>query len=248
VSLNGRIALVVGGVRGIGAAIAEMLDEAGAAVIVTSHAKSASSPTPFWYLDVRDETSIHAVADRLQREFGHLDVLVYNPGVAGPTKRLEEVTSAEWAEVLELNVTGLYRMCRATIPLLRHSDGGRIIAVSSMTGRRPLLHRVPYAASKTALMGFVRSLALELGPDGITVNTVSPGYVSGARIDTVIETQARAHGVTAEEMRARFVSQSPLHRMVTPQSVGRAVCFLADSSTQEITGTDINVTAGVWMD
>jgi NAD(P)-dependent dehydrogenase (short-subunit alcohol dehydrogenase family) len=107
---------------------------------------------------------------------------------------------------------------------------------------------VPYAASKAALLGFTRSLALELGPDGITVNTVSPGYVAGERINAVIEKQAHAHSTSAEEMRDRFVSQSPLHHLVSPQSVAQAVCFLADSTTQDITGSDINVTAGVWMD
>jgi 3-hydroxybutyrate dehydrogenase/3-oxoacyl-[acyl-carrier protein] reductase len=241
--------LVAGGVRGIGAVIASMLADAGAEVIPTSHATWESLPPAAWYLDVRRESSIHEVADRLQREHGRLDTLVYNTGVAGPTKLLEEVSPEEWMEVLDINVTGFYRLCRALIPLLRRAEGGgRIIAVASMTGRRPLLHRVPYAASKAALLGFTRSLALELGPDGITVNTISPGYVAGERINAVIEKQARAHGTSIEEMRDRFVSQSPLRHLVSPQSVGQAVCFLADSTTQDITGSDINVTAGVWMD
>lgn len=248
-SLSGRVTLVVGGVRGIGAVIAETLVHAGATVIPTSHAAASSSSTPSVRLDVRDEQSIHEVAGYLRAEYGHLDALVYNTGIAGPTKRLEEVTEEEWAEVLEVNVTGFYRLCRAVIPLLRQSDGaGRIIAISSMTGRRPLLHRVPYAASKVALLGFARSLALELGPDGITVNTISPGFVAGERIAAVIDAQARAHDLPAEEIRERFVSESPLRRMVKPESIARAVCFLTDRASQDITGSDINITAGVWMD
>jgi NAD(P)-dependent dehydrogenase (short-subunit alcohol dehydrogenase family) len=248
--LDGRICLVAGGVRGIGREISLVLADAGAIVIPTTHAEAgAAAGVPTWPLDVRSESSVRTVSARLQQHHGRLDVLVYNTGISGPTKKLEDVTADEWQETMDVNITGLYRLCHACIPLLRASShGGRIICIASMTGRRPFLQRVPYAASKMAMTGFVRSLALELGPDGITVNTISPGYVEGDRIETAMKNQAAAHDVEPEEMRNRFLNQSPLHHLVSPRSIAHSVLFLAGDAARDITGADINVTAGVWMD
>lgn len=249
-SLDGRICLVVGGVRALGLAIANTLRESGATVLVTtSQAAHSSSPDDCIHLDVRDLSSIQRAMAAISDLYGRLDVLVYNPGLPGPSKPIEEIEDEEWAEVFEVNITGFFRVCRAGLPLLRNSvGGGRIIAISSMTGRRPLLHRASYAATKMALTGFVRSLALEIGKDGITVNTVSPGYVEGERIKWVIAAQAEAQGTTPQEVRANVLAQSPIGSFVAPESVGRTVVFLADRASRDITGTDINVTAGVWMD
>jgi NAD(P)-dependent dehydrogenase (short-subunit alcohol dehydrogenase family) len=249
-SVEDRVCLVVGGVRGLGLTIANSLRETGATVLVTSSQAAHSTPSDsVLQLDVREPSSIRRAMDRIADQYGRLDVLVYNPGLSGPSKPVEGIEDEEWAEVFEVNITGFFRVCRAGLPLLRKSvGGGRIIAISSMTGRRPLLHRTSYAATKMALTGFVRSLALEVGKDGITVNTVSPGYVEGERIKWVLAAQAKAQGITPEEVRANVVLQSPLGRFVAPESVGRTVAFLADRATRDITGTDINVTAGVWMD
>jgi NAD(P)-dependent dehydrogenase (short-subunit alcohol dehydrogenase family) len=249
-SLEGRVCLVVGGVRALGLTIANSLRESGAVVLVTtSQSVRSTSSDPVLHLDVRAPSSIGQAMDRISELHGRLDVLVYNPGLPGPSKPIEEIEDTAWAEVFEVNITGFFRVCRASLPLLRQSvGGGRIIAISSMTGRRPLLHRTSYAATKMALTGFVRSLALEVGQDGITVNTVSPGYVEGERIRWVIAAQAEAQGTTPEEVRANVLAQSPLGSLVAPESVGRTVVFLADRASRDITGTDINVTAGVWMD
>jgi NAD(P)-dependent dehydrogenase (short-subunit alcohol dehydrogenase family) len=237
-------------VRAIGRTIVTSLVQSGGTVIATTSQTSPSGfSTPVVHLDVRKPTSILETMDRISDEHGRLDVLVYNSGLPGPSKPVDEVRDEEWEEVFEVNITGFFRVCRASLPLLRNSDGGgRIIAISSMTGRRPLLHRTPYAATKMALTGFVRSLALEVGRDHITVNTVSPGYVDGERIQWVINAQAKAQEISVEEMRDRVLSQSPVRKLVEPESIGRAVSFLADRASMDITGTDINVTAGVWMD
>lgn len=249
-SLEGRVCLVVGGVRALGLTIANSLRESGAVVLVTtSQSVRSTSSDPVLHLDVRAPSSIDQAMDRISEQYGRLDVLVYNPGLPGPSKPIEEIEDTAWAEVFEVNITGFFRVCRASLPLLRQSvGGGRIIVISSMTGRRPLLYRTSYAATKMALTGFVRSLALEVGQDGITVNTVSPGYVEGERIRWVIAAQAEAQGITPEEVRANVLAQSPLGSLVAPESVGRTVVFLADRASRDITGTDINVTAGVWMD
>jgi NAD(P)-dependent dehydrogenase (short-subunit alcohol dehydrogenase family) len=244
-SLAGRICLVVGGRQGIGAAITAALRDAGATVLATSR---KADDGVFWPVDVTDPASVSGVATRLEDAYGRLDVLVYNSGIAGPTASLQDVTEEQWAETLEVNLTGAYRMCHATIPWLARSGAGRIILIASMTGRRPLLHRVPYAASKAALIGFSRTLALELGPKGITVNTISPGYVMGERIDAVIAAQAAARNMTVEQTRSEFATLSPLGRMVRPESVAFLVTMLASPLSQDITGADFNVSAGVWMD
>ena len=244
-SLTGRICLIVGGRRGIGGAITTALGDAGATVLATSR---EAKDGEFWSVDVTDQASVSGVGARLEAAYGRLDVLVYNSGIPGPTAALQDVTEDQWAETLDVNLTGAYRMCRATLPWLACSSSGRIILIASMTGRRPLLHRVPYAASKAALIGFSRSLALEVGPKGITVNTISPGYVMGERIDAVIEKQAAARGLTVEQARHEVVALSPLERMVRPESVAYLVTMLASPLSQDITGADFNVTAGVWMD
>ncbi|MBV9281947.1 MAG: SDR family oxidoreductase [Chloroflexi bacterium] len=244
-SLEGRVCLVVGGRHGIGGAISTALRDAGATVLATSRQADGGD---FWPVDVTDPASVSDVAARLEAAGGRLDVLVYNSGIAGPTAALQDVTEEQWSETFEVNVTGAYRMCRAAIPWLARSGSGRIILVASMTGRRPLLHRVPYAASKTALLGFCRSLALEVGPIGITVNTISPGFVKGERIDAVLAAQAAARGLTVEQARDEVVTLSPLRQMVRPESVAYLVTMLASPLAQDMTGADFNVSAGVWMD
>lgn len=250
VDSSAPICLVVGGVRNIGRAISTELAETGATVIAaTSEAAPPDVPFSSVHLDVRDSGSLARVMSQVEAEHGRLDVLVYNSGVTGPAKAIDEISDEEWDETLAVNLTGFFRVCRDSLPLLRRAlYGGRIIAISSITGRRPLRHRATYAATKLGLIGFVRSLALEVGPDHITVNTVSPGYVEGDRIHWVIEAQAEAEGTTVEEMRRRFVAHSPVGTFVAPESVARAVVFLADPASGDITGVDLNISAGVWMD
>jgi NAD(P)-dependent dehydrogenase (short-subunit alcohol dehydrogenase family) len=116
-----------------------------------------------------------------------------------------------------------------------------------MTGKRPLLNRTPYAAAKMAVIGLVRTLALELGPHGIRANAVCPGAVSGPRIDAVVREQARAQGVSEQEARAVFTTASPLGRFVEADEIARACTFLSSDAAASITGEDLNVNAGVVM-
>ena len=124
---------------------------------------------------------------------------------------------------------------------------GSIINIGSITGKKPLLGRTPYAATKLGLVGLTRSLALEAGQYGIRVNLISPGFVAGPRIDRVIDMQAAARGVSSQEVRADFESQSPLGRMTEPGEIAAAAVFLASEAASGITGADLNVNAGVVM-
>ena len=141
----------------------------------------------------------------------------------------------------------MFHTFRAFIPGMIERGSGSLIAISSMTGKRSLHGRTPYAAAKMAVIGLIRSLAAELGPHGIRANSVCPGAVSGPRIDDVIRRQAESRGIGLDEARAGFTSASPLDRLVEPDEVGAVCAFLASDAATAITGEDLNVSAGVVM-
>ena len=174
-------------------------------------------------------------------------------GAVGPaipalaTTPLHEMSLADWRETVATDLDGVFLTFRAFIPAMIERRDGSLIAISSMTGKRPLYGRTPYAAAKMGVIGLVRTLATELGPHGIRVNAVCPGPVAGPRIEQVIALQAAARGITAEQARAEMDGMSPLRRMVTAEEVAAACVFLASGGSASITGEDLNVTAGVVM-
>ena len=174
--------------------------------------------------------------------------VVANAGVAGPTAPLHEITLEDWRETLAIDLDGVFLTFRAFIPaMIQRRAGGSLIAISSMTGKRPLPGRTPYAAAKMGVIGLVRTLAAELGPHDIAVNAVCPGFVAGPRIEEVLRRQAAVRGITEEAARAEADGLSPLRRMVRPEEVAAACVYLASDGAAAITGEDLNVTAGVVM-
>ena len=121
------------------------------------------------------------------------------------------------------------------------------IVIGSTSGKRPLYGRTPYAASKIALVGLVRTLALELGPVGVRVNLISPGAIAGPRIESVIREQARAAGISYEAAHADAIKSTPLRRLIPPEDVAAAALFLASDASGSITGEDMNVSGGLAM-
>ena len=176
-----------------------------------------------------------------------MHTVVANAGVAGPTAPLHEISLADWRDCLATDLDGVFLTFRAFIPELIAAGTGSLIAISSMTGKRPLHGRTPYAAAKMGVIGLVRTLALELGPHGIRVNAVCPGAVTGPRMDDVIRRQAAARGITEAEARASFTAASPLNRLVEADEVAAACAYLASDAAASITGEDLNVNAGVVM-
>ena len=251
------VAVVTGANRGIGRAITVALAAAGCTVAASARDPSSLSETvaeadkaggtavPFGG-DVCDEASVAALAERAG-VLGQVRVVVANAGIAGPTTPLHEMSLVDWRETVATDLDGVFLTFRAFIPAMIERRDGSLIAISSMTGKRPLYGRTPYAAAKMGVIGLVRTLATELGPHGIRVNAVCPGPVSGPRIEQVIARQAEARGITAEQARAELDSLSPLRRMVTAEEVAAACVFLASSGSASITGEDLNVTAGVVM-
>ena len=256
--LDGAVAVVTGAGTGIGREISLRLAADGADVVLTGRSagpmeevaaevRAVGGRASVVRMDLREPASIEAAAKAVQEEFGRVDVLVNNSGVGGPSAPLWEIDPEEWEDTFRVNVTGTFLVCRAFLPGMVERRSGSVVVIGSMTGKRPLINRTPYAASKTALIGLVRTLAFELGPHGIRVNLVSPGPVEGKRIQWVLEQQAKARGITFEQARDDFTSGSPLKRLVPPGDVADAVAYLASPRSASITGDDINVSAGLVM-
>jgi NAD(P)-dependent dehydrogenase (short-subunit alcohol dehydrogenase family) len=255
--LDGTTAFVTGASGGIGRAIALELAENGANVALAArsdgiHETAEQFDDPDRALpvetDVTDETSVEAAIETTVDAFGGLDCLVNNAGIAGPTAPVEEVTVEEWEHTMDVNVTGTFRCVKHAAPHLRASDRGSVVNIGSISGKRPLADRTPYAASKMAVVGLTRTLAFEFGDDEVTVNAVCPGATRGARIDRVIENQAERRGLSFEAAKREvFTGDTALGRLTEPEDVARTVAYLASEHARNVTAQDLNVDAGtVW--
>jgi NAD(P)-dependent dehydrogenase (short-subunit alcohol dehydrogenase family) len=256
--LDGQVAAVSGAGSGIGRAIALRLAAEGADVVlagrsagpmeqVAEQIRTAGRRALVVAMDLRDPASIDAAAQAAVGEFGRVDVLVNNSGIGGPSAPLVEMSLEEWEDTLRVNVTGTMLACRAFLPGMIARGSGSVVVIGSVTGKRPLVNRTPYAASKMALVGLVRTLAWELGSSGVRVNLVSPGGVEGPRIAWVLEQQAASRGISVEQARAEFAGGAALQRLVDADDVAHAVAFLASDRAAGITGEDLNVSAGLVM-
>jgi NAD(P)-dependent dehydrogenase (short-subunit alcohol dehydrogenase family) len=253
-----RVTIVTGASQGIGTSIAVGFAGLGDVVVLAARNNEGLEETARQVetagglplvaeTDVTNPRSVDALMDRVVGEHGHIDVLVNNSGVAGPSGRLWEVEADDWKSTFEVNVFGVFMMCRAALPLMVGRGSGAVINVGSISGKRPLFGRSSYTTTKMALVGMTRTLAAEAGPHGVRVNLVSPGFVAGPRLDWVIEAQAEARGISAAEVRREFEDESPLGRLTEPEDVARAVVFLASSDAEGVTGIDLNVNSGVVM-
>ena len=249
--------MVTGGGRGIGRSIALALAGAGYELVLAARSETelaavkteieeAGGTAVAVPTDLRIADQIDRLADTA-REVGPVDLLVNNSGIAGPQGMLWELDPDEWAETMAVNVDAVFLCSRAFLPPMIERRRGSIVNIGSITGKRPLLGRSPYATSKLALVGLTRTLALETGPYGVRVNLISPGFVEGPRIDWVIDRQAEARGLASAEVRDDFTAQSPLGRLTSPEDVASVVVFLASDAAAAITGADLNVNSGVVM-
>ncbi len=250
----GRSFLVTGASGGIGRTIALELLDNGANVALAARsdgieetadlADAGDRALPV-RMDVTDESSVERAIEEATSAFGGIDGVVNNAGIAGPTAPVTDVDADQWDHTMAVNAKGPFLVTKHATPHLIESDRGAIVNISSISGKRPLEDRTPYTASKMALIGLTRTLAFELGDDGVTVNAVCPGATDGPRIDRVIEKQAERRGLSFEEAkRTVFTEDAALGELVDPESVAEMVSFLLGPHARHVTAQDINVDGG----
>lgn len=240
--------LITAGAGGIGFAIARAFHAEGARVYVcdidAAALARAAATLPGLLTrtcDVGDRAAVESmVADAVQ-QLGGLDVLVNNAGIGGPTLPVHELDPTDWDRVLRVNLTGAFDVARLAIPHLIKSGGGSIINMASAAGRFGYANRSPYSSSKWALIGFTKTLALELGDHEIRVNAIAPGAVAGERVERVFQGRAAASGRTVEEeKRMQLVNQSLKH-FVEPDEIAQLALFLASNAGRSISGQVIPI-------
>ena len=197
--------------------------------------------------DVSDRRQVAKLFREALAELKGLDVLVNNAGIAGPTGKVDEIAPEEWDRCLAVDITGQFNCTRLAAPHLRKSRNASIVNLSSAAGRLGFPLRTPYSAAKWAVVGFTKSLAAELGPEGIRVNAIQPGIVEGARIDRVFENKARARGISVEAMREEALSVVSMRTTVTPQQIADAIVFICSTRGRTISGQAIAVCGDTQM-
>jgi meso-butanediol dehydrogenase / (S,S)-butanediol dehydrogenase / diacetyl reductase len=254
-AIDGRVALVTGGGRGIGRAIALALAEAGAHVAVAERTvpeiEAAAAEiaalgrrTFFFAVDVADRSSLARAPAAVAEALGPVEILVNNAGVhaAAPVHRLDDAT---WDAVLAVNLTAPVLLTRAFLPSMYERGFGRIVNVASVAGKIGLKYGAAYSASKHGLLGFTRSLALEAARKGVTVNALCPSWTETRMLDDAVEAIARATGRTEAEAREAVLRSNPLGRAALPEEVAQAAVFLVRNAA--VTGQAIHVDGGEVM-
>ena len=243
--LDGKIAVITGASKGLGKAIALALGAAGARLALVSRnreqlnavagaVKEAGGEAQVFPADVSEEDQVLKLERDVVEKFGKVHILINNAGM-NLRKPLVEITLEEWQRVLNTNLTSVFLMCRSFIPHMKGSGCGRIINMTSTMSWVSLPGRAAYSASKTALLGVTRALALELAPDGITVNGISPGPFA-TEMNTVLTQDP--------ELNRQFTSRIPLGRWGRVEEVGQLALYLCSEEAGFITGTDILIDGG----
>lgn len=243
------IALITGGGGGIGGAVARRMSAAGITAVVADHDGAAAQKitdeivkaggqAEAVAMDVTAAQQVKAVVADMQKRFGRIDILANIAGGSGYTKRIEELTWAEWKEVMNVNLKGTFLLCREVAPIMQRQKSGRIINTASNYGVTGSALRTPYAAAKAGIITFTKSLALELAPDQVLANTVAPGPTDTPR---VMEKES------AEARRQRWWPNIPLGRTAVPEDIAEMYYFLTTPQSAAITGQTFHVNGGVVM-
>jgi NAD(P)-dependent dehydrogenase (short-subunit alcohol dehydrogenase family) len=243
VDLSGLRIAVTAGANGIGRVMADSFVDCGARVFISDVDEDAltASGHPGMRADAGVPADCEAFVDAAVTNFGGLDVLVNNAGIAGPTALVEHVIPEALDATLRIDLASMFHCSRRAIPALRAAGGGSIVNLSSAAGRFGFPLRAPYSAAKWGVIGFTKSLSIELGPDGIRVNAILPGPVDGPRIRAVIKAKAEAAGISENEMTERTVATTSLRCFVTQQDIANIALYLVSPFGATISGQALSV-------
>lgn len=253
--LDGRVAIITGASKGIGRDMSLLFAREGAKVLCTARSadlvkdtaaqiQAAGGQAVAFTADAGTEDGAKALVEAAVKSFGKVDTLINNAGDGGPTKPVQDYLTEDWFYTINSCLTSSYLCIRFAVPHMIRGGGGAIVNISSGAGRRGLPYRVGYCSAKAGQVGMAYGLALELAPHNIRVNVVAPGAVEGPRIDSVIEGQAKARGLTSDQVRTMMLERSPLKRMVTAGDISAAALFLASDLARNISGQCLPVNAG----
>ncbi len=186
--------------------------------------------------DMAKRADIERMVPEAIAALGGLDVLINNAGIAGLTLPVEQYPPDDWDKVVAVNLTGMFDVTRLAIPALKQSKAGVIINMSSIAGRYGFANRSPYAATKWAVIGFTKTLSLELGAHGIRANAIAPGAVAGERIVRVFQGRAQLSGRSMDEVKAEAFSQQSIEDFIDPKDIAQLAVFLASAAAKSISG------------
>lgn len=242
-TMKNRVALVTGGTRGIGRAIAVDLKKAGCSVVASYHGNEEAAQAfkqetgiEVMRFDVADFDQCSLAVKRIEAEIGPVDILINNAGITRDGF-LHKMGAESWHAVLETNLTSLFNMCRVVVEGMRARGFGRIINISSVNGQLGQVGQANYSAAKAGVIGFTKALARESANKGITVNTIAPGYIETDMVKAV-----------PANVLEKIIEKIPVGRLGQPSEIARAVCFLAAEESGFITGETLSVNGGQHME
>lgn len=247
--MKGRIALVTGGTGGIGTAVCQHLNELGATVIASYKRSGDHESALAWqreqkemgydvdimYADVCDFESCASLATNIKNKYQKVDILVNNAGITRDVQ-LYKMHPDQWQEVLKTNLDSIFNVTRNIIALMIDQKYGRIINISSINGQKGQFGQSNYSAAKAGIHGFTKSLAQEVARKGITVNTISPGYIATKMVTAI-----------SDDVKEKIIAQIPVGRLGKPEEIARAVAFLAQEDSSFITGSNLVINGGQYL-
>lgn len=236
--------LITAGAAGIGRAMAAGFDAAGFEVWVTDVDAGALATVPeTWHahrVDAADETAVAALFGRIKAA-GGLDVLCANAGIAGPTAHIEDVALTDWRTCVSVNLEGAFLAVKHAAPMMKAAGKGAIVFTSSTAGIYGYPNRAPYAAAKWAIIGLMKTVAMELGPFGIRANAICPGAVEGVRMEGVLEREAAAKNMTRDQVYAGYADGTSMRSFVAAEDIANMAVFLGTDVSRLVSGQVIAV-------
>jgi len=242
--MNDRV-LITAGASGIGRAMAEAFASAGHQIWVTDVDTAALATLPAGWrgtcVNASDDAGVSALFAEICETWGGLDALCANAGIAGPTALVEDVTLDDWRACVSVNLEGAFLAAKYAAPIMKAAGSGAMVFTSSTAGIYGYPNRAPYAAAKWAVIGLMKTLAMELGPFGIRTNAICPGAVEGPRMEGVLEREATAKGMTRDQVYAGYASGTSMRSFVEAADIANMAVFLASPAARLVSGQVIAV-------